>query len=124
MHHLALLPVKLELTRHQLRLAQWQQLAGIAGVVPEIGQAQIIARVVDSMDTQRSAHAALLVIDGRHDDPDLRPRQGIVEPVDPRAHHRSGRQMEQDVDHPRQPQSRQRLGQSRTDAFEHLDFGE
>ena len=124
MHHLALLAVKLELTSHQLRLTQRQQLAGIAGVVPEIGQAQIIPRAVDSVHPQGSAHAALLIVDGRHDDPDLRAGHRVIEPVHPRANHRSGRQMEQDVDHPRQPQSRQRFGQCRADAFEHLDFGE
>ena len=124
MHHLALLPVNFQLAGHQFRFAKREELAGVAGMIAEIGQAQIVARAVDGLHPQRPAHAPLLILDRRHDDADLRARQRIVEPLHACPHDRSGRQMEQDVDYPREAQPCQRLGQSGAYTLQRLDFGE
>ena len=54
----------------------------------------------------------------------LRPSNAAGRGRSPYPLDRAGRQMIEQVDHPREPELLERLGDLRPDALQHLDFGE
>jgi len=119
------LVITIELARYGFWLAQRQLLLGPARRSPEEDKADRIARRIPRHHARWCARAAghpiLRRRDRHRDDPAdiLLVERGNRLAVDP-----SGRQMEQQIDRPRQPEAGQGLGQLRTDAFQRFDLGE
>src|SRR3546814_16075686 len=79
----------------------------------------MIARAVERLAAKgRTGRAAGAIILRGHVDDDRLPRLRIVEAVDRHARDQPSRQVEQYVDHPLEPEPRERLGELRPDALE------
>ena len=124
-HDLQVLAVQVEATRHDFRLADGQQLLHPTRIAAEIDERDAVPGRVLRPHARRAARGGrdAVLLHGQRDGdhpPRIRHHQFVPrETVD-----MAGRQMKGDIDHARDAQAFERLGEAGPDAFQRRDLGE